>query len=735
MRNLKSFYFKILDNLNFGVFIFDSSMNILYLNQEANKILNIKEDIEQKKASDYIRVLNAKNNKVDDDFFARLSVLKSFKKNLILKLNDEKKIYISADITKIEDEEFYELKEFYIMFFNDITKFKSTENILFQITKNIKDLICQTDEFGYITYLSPSYNEFLDKEVYAYKGVHISELYKDKYKNISRDKFFEFIKNNDDNTIIIKMNKNDEEFYFETKMNSILDLESNNVKGALFISRDITSRIIYEEELKKEKERAINASKAKSEFLANMSHEIRTPLNGIIGMTNLTMETNLNKEQRENLNLVKSSSKTLLKIINNILDLSKIEAGKMEIEEKEFKLRKIMKNTIKIFEPIANDKKIDLELSIEESIEDNLFGDYHKLNQIFNNLISNAIKFTNSGFVKITIEKEMDILGDNDENIEYIRCFVEDSGIGIKEEDLNKLFKFFSQVDSSYTKKHQGTGLGLYISKKLAQMLNGNIYVSSVYGQGSRFELKLPLKKSKSLYEKDKNGNRIELYKKYNLKVLLVEDDLISQFMMEKFLKKQRLSYKIANNGEEAVDIAKKEDFDIILMDIQMPLMDGIEATRIIRQNNKKVKIIAVTAYATRKDENKFLNLGMDYYIPKPVDFEDLIRVFSKIESQKDDSVKKILENVMQRNSQKNNDINLDYLNLKLKDIKIYLSDFNFNMVEEIGLELKEYFKDKNKDLFKICFNIVMFSRKESLSKIEKLLNEFEFIINEVVSR
>ncbi|MCT4583304.1 MAG: response regulator [Peptostreptococcaceae bacterium] len=735
MSHLKSFYFKILDSLNFGVFIFDIDMNIIYLNNEANNILNINEDIIKRNANEYIKVVNAKNNKIDNDFFDKLSILKSLKKNLILKLSDGKKIYISADITKIEDKKFNDLKEFYIMFFNDITKFKSTENILFQITKNIKDLICQTDEFGYITYLSPSYAEFLDREVYSYKGVHISELYKDKYKDVSRDKFFDFIKNNDDSTVIIKMNKKDEEFYFETKMNKILDFESKNVKGALFISRDITSRVIYEEELKREKEKAINANKAKSEFLANMSHEIRTPLNGIIGMTNLTLETNLNEEQKENLNLVRSSSKTLLKIINNILDLSKIEAGKMEVEEKEFKLRKIIRNTIKIFEPIASDKKIDLILDIDEDIEENLFGDYYKLNQILNNLISNAIKFTNSGFVKITLKKEVDILNINDKNKEYIHCFVEDSGIGIKELDLNKLFKFFSQVDSSYTKKHEGTGLGLYISKKLAQMLNGNIYVTSEYGKGTKFELKIPFKKSKILYKKDENGDYKKSHMKYNLKILLVEDDLISQFMMEKFLKKQKINYKIANNGKEAIDIVMKENFDIILMDIQMPLMDGIEATRIIRENNKKVKIIAVTAYATRKDADKFLNLGMDYYIPKPVNFQDLIRVFSKIENEKDNSVKSILENVMQRNNTENDDIDFEYLNLKLKDIKIYLSDFNFNMVEEIGLELKEYFKDKNKEFFKICFNIVMFSRKESLSKIEKLLNEFENNINEILSR
>lgn len=734
MKNLKSFYFKILDNINSGVFIFDCDMDILYLNPKASKILNIKGNIKKEKASNYIKIINPKSDRIDESFFEKLSVLKSLKKNLILKLNDDRRIYISADITKIEDEDFYDLKEFYIMFFNDITKFKSTENILFQITKNIKDLICQTDEFGYITYLSPSYNDFLDKDVYAYKKEHISEIYKDKYKDISKEKFFEFIKNNDNNTIIMKMKKNDEEFYFETKMNSIFDLEGNNITGALFISRDITSRIIYEQELKKEKEKAINASKAKSEFLANMSHEIRTPLNGIIGMTNLTLETNLNNEQKENLNLVKSSSKTLLKIINNILDLSKIEAGKMEVDQKEFKLRKVIKNTIKIFEPIANDKNIDLRLKIQEDIEENLFGDYYKLNQILNNLISNAIKFTNDGFVQITLEKE-NTYSDCDKNIENINFVVEDSGIGIKKENLNRLFKFFSQVDSSYTKKHEGTGLGLYISKKLAQMLNGNIYVYSEYKKGSRFELKIPLKKSKILSKEDENKDKLESLNKYNLKILLVEDDLISQFMMEKFLKKQKIAYKIANNGKEAIDIIMKEDFDIILMDIQMPLMDGIQATKIIREKNKKVKIIAVTAYATRKDEDKFLKLGMDYYIPKPVDFKDLIKVFSKIENEKDDSVQMILENVMQRNHKTNIDLDFDYIESKIKDIKIYLSDFNFNKVENIALELKEYFKDKNKDFFKICFNIVMYSRKESLSKIEKLLNEFEITINEILSR
>jgi PAS domain S-box-containing protein len=410
---------------------------------------------------------------------------------------------------------------------------------------------------------------------------------------------------------------------------SMQGTENGDSKVLMAIVRDVTERKRINEELKRAKEAAEAANKAKSEFLANMSHEIRTPLNGMLGMIDLTLLTDLTAEQKDNLAIAKESAATLLNLINDILDFSKIEAGKLSMENIDFDILNLLEQTIKPHLVKVKSKKINLTYDFDNNIPTNANGDPYRLKQVMDNLIGNAVKFTDLG--QINVFARLLSYEGNQMELEF---GVSDTGIGISEEDVGRLFKSFTQVDSSYTRKHRGTGLGLAISRQLVEMMNGSIWVESKKGKGSTFYFTVKLEiGNKNMKPAAKAASEISKTE-HLLRILLVEDDIVNQFVITRMIEETNHKVIVANNGVEALDILNNETIDVVLMDIQMPEMDGIEATRLIRKKEKAsgrhIPIIAITAYALHGDREKFISLGMDDYIAKPIQIGSFLSVLEK---------------------------------------------------------------------------------------------------------
>ncbi|MCB9482286.1 MAG: PAS domain S-box protein [Desulfobacteraceae bacterium] len=409
---------------------------------------------------------------------------------------------------------------------------------------------------------------------------------------------------------------------------------NHEFKGAVIRIDDITDRVRLDEALI-QAETAKKANFAKSLFLANMSHELRTPLNGVIGMSIIALDSGLNDEQREYIEIIKNSAENLLTIVSDILDFSKIDSGKMEIEDIDFNLDELLGFIKEAALKRAEHKNLLFECNIDSDIPKNLNGDCVRLRQILLNIIDNAFKFTKTGFVKIDVSVENISSSDI-----YMKFSIEDSGIGIPSEKLKSLFKPFEQVDSSYTREYEGLGLGLAIAFQLTKMMDGDMRAYSREGSGSLFEVLLPFKKvltleaDNNISASQNNNSEIITSNAEKIKILVAEDNPVNQSIFSRYLKKLGHYADFVFNGKECMEKLESSFYDLVFMDCQMPEMDGYEASMRIKRGecgkDKIPAIIALTAHSGEDERKKCMDFGMDDFVSKPVDIKELEAVLKK---------------------------------------------------------------------------------------------------------
>jgi len=451
--------------------------------------------------------------------------------------------------------------------------------------------------------------------------------------------------------------------------------ENNMIIGVIGVASDITIHKLAEEELTKAKQYAEDVAKMKEQFLANMSHEIRTPMNGIMGLTRILLGTSVSDEQFRYLRSIKTCSDNLLVIINDILDLSKIEAGKMNFEKVAFSLEDIINHTFELFEPKANEKNISLNYEIDKSVPVAILGDPTRLSQVTNNLVSNAIKFTNTGGVAVHIK----IRSERKESL-TIDFEVTDSGIGIPESSLSSIFESFTQASNDTTRKFGGTGLGLTIVKKLIELQGGKIGVRSTVGKGTTFYFHLSFgRASESEIERASRDSESDTDISH-LRILVAEDNAINQMIVKKVFSGWDVNVSIAENGERCVQMLQQGTYDLVLMDIQMPEMDGNTATRKIRNELPapycNIPIMAMTAHATSSEKKKCFKSGMNEYISKPFDPAELKKKIIAVTG-----IKTSMEKPMQ---EKSSSVVVD----PAQQAKTFQAEDTFSSVPEMKIDL-----------------------------------------------
>jgi PAS domain S-box-containing protein len=430
--------------------------------------------------------------------------------------------------------------------------------------------------------------------------------------------------------------KNGKAYWLQMTTVPVVEVESGSFIGTVHVARDIGDLKKTETELLEAIREAKAASRAKGEFLASISHEIRTPINGIIGASELCMEANLNDEQSGYLQTVLNCSGTLLSLVNDVLDFSKIEAGHIKLERVSFELEKLLNSVIDEFRPQVDRKGLSLHLEYSDDLPDRFMGDPTRLKQIIYNLVGNALKFTADGFVSIRV-RAVKKMGKSIQ----LMITVKDTGIGITKAALTSIFDSFTQADMTTTRKYGGTGLGLAICKRLSDLMDAEIKVESEIGVGSIFSLQLCLDLSNEsvvehALDDESEVGLIKTTGEDPLSVLLVEDNVVNQKIARIRIEKLGEKVQVADNGLKGVKLWREGSFDCILMDVQMPVMDGHEATREIRKIEAEeqldpIYIVAMTAHAFKEDRDKCIAAGMDKYISKPFRVEDLERIFAEV--------------------------------------------------------------------------------------------------------
>ncbi len=647
--------------------VFNKAKDIIIIMDKDGKILNVNEEAVKEYGYTYeeflsLYIFNLKSSRNMGEGYKQFTPLDSqplefdavhYRKDGTFFYAEVKSVVINLDNNK-----------YLVSIVRNITSRRKDEEerrFLASIVNSSEDAIVGQDVKGFIT----SWNRGAEK-LFGYSkneiiGKNFSTIIPNNINNIEHILNSASERKKVEKYETVSLKKNGESVNVSITISPILD-EDNNLVGFSSITRDITEEklkeqeiieryeelsSVYEEltaaeeelktnyiELKNAKDEAERANKAKSQFLANMSHEIRTPMNGILGMLELLKLTELNSEQIEYVDMIKASTDNLLEIINDILDISKIESGKLELYNTEFSFKENMDKIIKELILACRDKNLEVMYQIDPFINNKLIGDVVRLNQVITNLLNNAIKFTESGHIFFRVQK----ITQSSEKVR-IQFSVEDTGIGISESFKDRIFMIFNQADISYTKRYGGTGLGLAISKQLVQMMNGQIWYDSKEGKGSTFyftaEFSLATKENDFIFnEKTEDSFTNISDESKNKTVLIVEDNEINMKITSRFLNITGYNYSCCYNGKEALEYIKNNNVDLILMDIQMPVMNGYEASVAIREYEKekgfRVPIIAMTAYAMSGDREKFLNCGMDDYISKPFNLRELNEMVQK---------------------------------------------------------------------------------------------------------
>jgi len=634
LEELRVFYEKILDNIPADIAVFNKEHHYLYVNPMAISDTKLRKWIIGKKDEDYIKERNKSISLLEGrkklfDSIMKSKELKTWEEEL--KQPDGTSKYMLRNMYPVinNDNEI----ELVIGYGVDITNIKNIQQQIEESEKRYREIIDNSlaiitthDLQGKFLNANPMIGKVFGYTDAEFIGHHLTDFMLGDDKLLFNEMYLNKIKITKEASGIFRvLHKNGHIVY--TLYNNYLKEEPGKNPYVIGFSVDITERILAEKELKKAKKVTEELAKAKHNFLANMSHEIRTPMNAIMGMSRQLLKSELNDEQRSYLGNITNASENLLVIINDVLDLAKLEAGELSIEKIPFVPKQVMENVMKVMMHKAEEKGVSLTNSFcDLHLSPVLIGDPFRINQVMLNLVSNAIKFTVEGSVDLSFK----VLTDN-ETFQELELKVADTGIGMDQSFLKDLFKKFSQEYESTSRKFGGTGLGMSISKNLIDSMGGEILVESKKGIGTTIYVRFTFEKGKELDMIKKDTNTISTKNLKGKKILVVDDNIMNRMVATLILDEFEVLVSEAENGEEAIEYLKNNDCDLVLMDLQMPISNGFEASIVIRERLKlDTPIIALTANVIKGEKQKCFSVGMNDYLSKPFDEEQFLEIISK---------------------------------------------------------------------------------------------------------
>jgi PAS domain S-box-containing protein len=731
----KFFYEEILNKIPADVVVFNSNHEYIFINPKAVKDSEIRAWLIGKKDEDYAIL----KNKPFDQFSQRRLVFLDAKKNKaqtsfeerILKPNGEEEWMLRIFFPVLNEKNDVEIIIGYGL---DITSIKNIQKQISQNEERYRDVI--DNSLAIITTHNLkgdilSVNPMVGK-VYGYKaeeliGVNLIHFFPKDDKPAYNNYIANLLKDKQASGTIRLIHKSGKIIY--AFYNNILKEELGKEPYVIGFAIDITDRIRVEKELEFAKNTSEKQAQAKQIFLANMSHEIRTPMNAIIGMGNLLNKTKLNSKQLFYLSTINVAAENLLVTVNDILDLSKIEIGKLSIEKIPFNPKEVVSRVMNVMMHKADEKGIAFTNSFcDPKLFPVLIGDPFRLNQVLLNLISNAIKFTEKGHVNL----ECEVFKEEFEK-QHIRITVSDTGIGMSETFSKNLFEKFTQEEHSTTRKYGGTGLGMSICRELVELMNGKIYAESIKGTGSKFFVEIVLEKGSTKQLSATNKITYLDVDISNSKILLADDNEMNRIVAKMTLSNYGCYIDEAQTGFEVLEKLKHNSYDIILMDIQMPLLDGIDTTKKIRKLNINTPIIALTAFALKGDDAKFISAGMNDYLAKPFKENDLLSIIYKCLSKEKKYIPKIISKQRKKtgSSTKNAPLfSLDFITEISRDNNDFIKEMALLFCDQTEIainQIKEHFTKNELDkVVELIHKIKPSIENFKIDSIKNAINDIE---------